>query len=207
MPAHRQGRRRPLCAAGRSESEHQARDRRRRPRFRHEDAGHRCGKTARPYVTHCDYDQARDILEHVYATRSSRRGAPRPPATSSCSTSALSCGASRAATASMLPASPTSRRLQRRRGLPDPRRVPWLRPAALPDRRSVREGERLCRVGRQQSPGHPVPAGEGDRRHCQSARLLGLVGLYGSNYLTRNAPQIVAVKRMLDRLAQPRAAN
>ena len=32
-------------------------------------------------------------------------------------------------------------------------------------------------------------------------------GYTGSNYLTRNAPQIVAVKRMLDQLAKPPSAN
>ena len=69
--------------------------------------------------------------------------------------------------------------LQRHWALPGPRGVPRLRPAAVPDRGSVREGERLCRVGRQQSLGDPIPAGEGDRGRRQSARLLGLVGLHG----------------------------
>ena len=45
---HRQGRRRPLRAAGRSRIQGQARDRRRRPRFRHEDEGHRLREDGAP---------------------------------------------------------------------------------------------------------------------------------------------------------------
>ena len=143
------------------------------------------------------------------ATRSGRRGAPRPPATSSCSTSAPSCGASRAShglDVAGLRLHPE--RLQRRRGLPDPRGVPRLRPAALPDRRSVREGERLCPSGADNNRLVILfPQVKEIRRHCQSARLLGLVGLYGEQLSHAAHRRSSPSERMLDRLAQPRAAN
>ena len=40
------------------------------------DKGLACGKTGEPYVTDCDYDPARDLLGHIYGTLQPRSGEP-----------------------------------------------------------------------------------------------------------------------------------
>jgi len=167
-----------------------------------------CGKTARPYVTHCDYDQAKDILEHIYDN-------PLQPPRSTAPASDFVLFDQR----------PFVRGLASSHGL-DVAGFAYI-PNACSDASGCRTHVVFHGCDQQRSQiGDQFVRESGFAEWADNNRLVILFpqvketagtanplgcwdwwGYTGSNYLTRNAPQIVAVKRMLDRLAQPRGPN
>ena len=89
-------------------------------------------------------------------------------------------------------------------GLPGAHRVPRL--PAEPDhrwlRRHVHRAHRLYALRRRQRHRAALPA---DQRQYRAERLLGLVGPCRLGPPLQDAPQLAAVRAMLDRLAEPRA--
>ena len=71
--------------------------------------------------------------------------------------------------------------------------------SSAPRSGTLHQGYGLCRLGRCQPSDRAVSRRSPPAR--QPAGLLGLVGLYGPRLLTRKGPQVVAVRRMLERLS------
>jgi hypothetical protein len=167
--------------------------------------GNDCAATASPYVNHCDYDQAGDLLSHIYGKLEKRTSAP--------------------ATEFLVFDQSTFTRDLVDHSL-DAAGVVYL-PTACRD-------TTLCRVhvvfhGCEQQRSKPeigdtFVKDSGFAEWADNNRLVVLFpqvvastfnskgcwdwwGYTGSDYLRRSAPQITAVKRMVDQLARPRGSN
>ena len=125
-----------------------------------------------PYVSDCDYDQAKAILEWIYGTPLAD---PSPSPTGKFIIFDQSPLAKARPTGLPPRASSMCRRLARRSRLPAAYRATWLRAGAGDRRRRVYQGERLCPLRRHQPARILFPQDRGERG--QSAWLLGLVGL------------------------------
>jgi hypothetical protein len=137
-----------------------------------EEGGAACGVSASPYVSDCDYDQAKR-----YSPGSMARSRPRLLSRKGRFIpfdqqvfAKPGDGLADEGVVYVPPACTVATRL------PRPYRPPWLRAVARNGRRRLHQGVRL-RPGRRHEPvRHPLPADQGERD--QPARLLGLVGLY-----------------------------
>jgi poly(3-hydroxybutyrate) depolymerase len=167
-----------------------------------------CGQTGRPYVTHCKYDQAGDILKHIYPDMDSGSRSATP-----------------AIDFLLFDQRPFVRGLASSNGL-DVAGFAYI-PKSCSDTGRCRAHVVFHGCDQQRSQiGDQFVKESGFAEWADNNRLVilfpqvketaGVVnplgcwdwwGYTGSNYLTRNAPQIVAVRRMLDRLAQPRGSN
>jgi hypothetical protein len=167
-----------------------------------------CGLTGRPYVTHCEYDQAGDILKHIYpdVDEGSRSTTP-------------------AVDFLLFDQRPFMRGLASSHGL-DAAGFAYV-PKSCSDAADCRAHVVFHGCDQQRSQiGDQFVKESGFAEWADSNRLVilfpqvketaGIVnplgcwdwwGYTGSNYLTRNAPQITAVKRMLDQLAKTPSAN
>jgi poly(3-hydroxybutyrate) depolymerase len=168
-----------------------------------EDNGLACDATGRPYIVDCDYDQAGELLSHIYGTL-----APRA-------------------------AEATGRYLtfDQSRFLQDLDNHGMSSEGVVYVPKACQEGEG-CRVhiafhGCAQSRaviGESFFTGTGFARWADTNRLIVLYpqvavtpmnpqgcwdwwGYTGHNYLTKEGVQIVAAKRMLERLGEPRPAQ
>ena len=154
------------------------------------------------FITDCDYDQAGGILRHIYPDVTTRKRAAVDGA------HRLQAGAFRAGVRRPRPRRHRLRlraaRVPRCAGLPRPCRVPRLQAGG----RGLRARQRLCRVGRRQSPDRAVSAGEGaSRRRPQSRTAAGIGGVYyGAPPISprEGAADRARVRRMLERLAPNR---
>jgi poly(3-hydroxybutyrate) depolymerase len=165
-----------------------------------EDRGVDCGRSGAPYITHCHYDQAGELLRHIHGPLRPRSEQPAGDFV-------------------------TFDQREFTRDLPDhglaDMGVVYIPPAC----RSTTG----CRVhiafhgcGQNQAAlGDTFPRDSGFARWADTNRFIVLFpqvypsalnpqgcwdwwGYTGRDYLTRKAPQIVAVRRMLDRLAASR---
>jgi hypothetical protein len=168
-----------------------------------ESKGIPCGETADPYITHCEYDQAGELLGHIYGTLKPRMGEPASDFT-------------------------VFDQREFVRDLGDH----GLADAGVVYVPRTCRGSAGCRVhivfhGCAQNRakiGDAFVKDTGFARWADANRLIVLFpqarpstvnpqacwdwwGYTGRDYLTRKGPQIVAVRRMLDRLASRPAAN
>ena len=124
--------------------------RRRRPRLRHRGQGHRADDGASPTSPIATTTRPETCSAHIYGTAAAAERAQ--PAGD------FVVFDQRAFVRDLHRPRPRRRGLRLRAarlprpGLPRPHRVPRLRPAARQGRRCLRERQRLCQVGRHQSP-------------------------------------------------------
>ena len=158
-----------------------------------EQGGATCGITAKPYVSNCNYGQAKAILAWIYGPLQDAAPEPRGQfivfdqqtfarpdngfAEEGVVYIAPPCGGAK--------------------GLPRPYRTPRLRAVARGGRRRVHQGIGLRPDRRYEQVHHPLPPDQSERD--QPSRLLGLVGL---DYLGKDAPQIAAIWAMVEQLAK-----
>ena len=141
--------------------------------FMTETEGTACGLSKEPYVSDCDYDQAKAILEWIYGTPLAD---PSPSPTGKFiifDQSPFSQGVANGLAAEGVVYVPADLRDHSR--LPAAYRASWLRAGAGERGRRLYQGKRLCPLRRHQPARDPFPASRGERG--QSAWLLGLVGL------------------------------
>jgi hypothetical protein len=173
-----------------------------------ETKGIECGETARPYVTRCGYDQAGEILRHIYGSL------PQPKSAAPANPFLL------------IDQQPFTRELDANHGL-DKSGFAYV-PTACRDaaaRCRVHVVFHGCDQQRSQIQDQFV-AQSGFAEWADNNKLVILFpqvkettdnanpfgcwdwwGYTGDNYLTRDAAQMVAVKRMLDQLARPYGSN
>jgi hypothetical protein len=167
-----------------------------------EDKGLACDRTGKPFVVDCDYDQAADLLTHIY-------GELQPRA------SQLS------GTYVVFDQRPFTRDLADH-GLAE-RGIAYVpKTCAGGEQCRVHIGFHGCAQNRA-TVGDAFVTGTGLERWADTNRLIVLFpqtattplnpqacwdwwGYTGHEYLTRQAPQIIAVHRMLERLGSPRVA-
>ena len=154
-------------------------------------AGHwRAASTGAPYITDCDYDQARDTVgAHLRRPLKPRAAKPRPGDFIVFDQRALRAGTLTSHGLDDAGIVYVPRILHATRaGCRVAHRLPRLRPAALARSATqfVKE-TRLCRVGRHQSFDRAVSAGDDRARSIRTAAGTG-GATRGANYLTRNAP-------------------
>lgn len=165
-----------------------------------DDTGLACGRSGSPYVTDCDYDQAGDLLQHIYGSLQPRSAAPRGRYLTFDQKRYSSGGADDAGLASV--------------GV-----------VYLPQVCERQAGCRIhialhgCSQSREQV-GQVFIEGSGFARWADSNRLIVLFpqvrvtamnvhacwdwwGYTGRDFLTRDAAQIRAIWRMVERLAAP----
>jgi poly(3-hydroxybutyrate) depolymerase len=167
------------------------------------DSGVACGQTAAPYITDCDYDQARELLAHIYGALQPKTAAP---------TGDFVVFDQREFTRDLL-----------NHGLADTGVVyipTFCRTSAGCRLHAVFHG---CNQHREKA-GDVFIKDTGFAGWADSNRVVLLFpqvtsstlnpqacwdwwGYTGRDYLTRKGPQIVAVRRMLDRLALRADAN
>ena len=142
--------------------------------FLTETEGTACGLSKDPYVSDCDYDQAKAILEWIYGVPLVRSVSPSPTGKFiTFDQSPFNNGVPNGLAAEGVVYVPEDCVSHSR--LPLAHRAAWLRPGARDRRRRLHREERLCPLRRHQPARRPVPA---DRRECdEPAWLLGLVGL------------------------------
>jgi poly(3-hydroxybutyrate) depolymerase len=162
-----------------------------------EDTGESCERSEAPYVVDCDYDQAGDLLSHIY-------GALKPR-------SVHESGRYVTFSQREFRDSPASDGLAGEG-------VVYVPKACEAETCRVHIAFHGCAQNRD-SVGDTFIRGSGFARWADTNKLIVLYpqtamipfnpqgcwdwwGYTGHDYLTRNAPQIVAVKRMLDRLAE-----
>lgn len=170
-----------------------------------ESKGNDCGKTASPYVNHCEYDQAGDLLSHIYGTLEKR--APVPASEFLVFDQAMF---TRDLGAHNLDATGVAYVPAACRGT-TPCRVHVVFHGCAQQRSNPEVGDRFVKDSgfaewadnnRLVVLFPQVVAGAFNPQACWD-----WWGYTGGEYLTRNAPQIAAVKRMLDQLARPLGSN
>lgn len=171
-----------------------------------ETKGIACGKTESPYVNHCKYDQAGDLLDHIYGTLKPRSASP-------------------ASEFLLFDQSAFTQGLAAEAGLDG------VGVAYVPADCRTTAGCRVhvvfhgCEQQRSKAEiGDRFVKDSGFAEWADNNRLVVLFpqvvagtfnpngcwdwwGYTGDLYLTRDAPQIAAVKRMLDQLARPLGSN
>ena len=168
-----------------------------------EDQGQACDITGRPFVVHCDYDQAGELLAHIYGKLQPRSG--------------YASGTYR-----MFDQSPFTRGLDDP-GLSDQGVVYVPHDCAENGGCRVHIAFHGCAQNRA-TVGESFVHDTGFARWADTNRLIVLFpqtatmplnpqgcwdwwGYTGHDYLTRDAPQIIAVMRMLTRLGEGRAGS
>jgi hypothetical protein len=170
-----------------------------------ETKGIACGKTGSPYVNHCAYDQAGDLLDHIYGTLKPRSTTPG--------------GEFRLFDQSAFTRDFADHGL-------DAAGMVYV-PTACRDTTGCRVHVVFHGCEQQRSKpeiGDTFVKDSGFAEWADNNRLVVLFpqvvastynsygcwdwwGYTGDSYLTRDAPQIAAVKRMLDQLARPPGSN
>jgi hypothetical protein len=170
-----------------------------------ESNGNDCGKTASPYVNHCEYDQAGDLLNHIYGTLEKRTSAPAAKFLVFDQSTFTRDLAEHSLDAAGVVYVPTACRDA------PPCRVHVVFHGCEQQRSKPEIGDRFVKES-------------GFAEWADNNRLIMLFpqiaastfnghgcwdwwGYTGSEYLTRKAPQIAAVKRMLDQLGRPPGSN
>lgn len=166
-----------------------------------EDSGLACEKTGKPFVVHCNYDQAGELLSHIYGKLAPPKDAP---------TGTYSDFDQRPFTSD-----------EPLNGLADSGVVYVPKQCAADTRCRVHIAFHGCTQNRA-ATGDAFIRETGFARWADSNDLVILFpqvaaspfnpqgcwdwwGYTGNNYLTREAPQIKAVDRMLERLGSPRS--
>jgi hypothetical protein len=159
-----------------------------------------CSASSRPYVVDCDYDQAGDLLAHIYGPLNPRSDAP-------------------SGTFVTFDQRPFTEGLDTH-GLADEGTVYIPTACATSDRCRIHIAFHGCAQNKE-AAGDAFVRDTGFARWADTNRLIVLFpqaetsainpqacwdwwGYTGRAYLTREAPQIVAVHRMLERLGSPR---
>ncbi len=171
--------------------------------LRHRGARSECDHTGKPYIVDCDYDQAGALLKQIYGTLNPPDEQPtgeltvfdQGPFTHDLANHGLS-DSGIVYVPQACQANAGCRVHIAFHGCGQNRTVVGRR---------LRPRLRLCPLGRHQQHHRAVPA-DGDDA-AQPAGLLGLVGVYRGGLPDAQAPQIIAVYRMLERLSAPRTAS
>lgn len=167
-----------------------------------EDKGLACDRTGKPFVVDCDYDQAADLLRHIYGDLQPR--APQP-----------------SGTYAVFDQTPFTRDLEDH-GMAERGVVYVPKTCAGGEPCRIHIAFHGCAQNRA-TVGDAFVTGTGLERWADTNRLIVLYpqtattplnpqacwdwwGYTGRDYLTRKAPQVVAVHRMLERLGASRAA-
>lgn len=163
-----------------------------------ENEGLACDRTGKPFVVDCDYDQAGDLLAHIYGKLEPRAAQP-------------------AGTYTVFDQTPFTRDFSNH-GMSDEGVVYVPRTCAAAGGCRVHIAFHGCAQNRA-TVGEAFVTQTGFARWADTNRLIVLFpqttemptnpqgcwdwwGYTGHDYLTKDAPQITAVKRMLDRLAE-----